>query len=207
MNADEALTESRHRRIVAYAIIIFICGAFFGGFFMTKCSAAHIYYESKYADTNPITDLVNSTDLKVGTVIINLRCAGNTLSPTVEIWNDLAPEDKIIRDIMPNGELEEQLIPGNFTAYLPDGNGGQPEIAHFNIVAQKIARVTFTGHAITQTAPEIIAPKPTQTPGPDCHWERVCDPGYWEQKCFGHGHHRICIPYWVPGCCHSVWVC
>ena len=202
------IDQAQKNRLVAYAVIIFICGAFFGGFFITKCSAAHVpYYESKYADTNPAADLANSTDLMTGTVIINLRCAGNTLSPTVEIWNDLAPEDKIIRDIMPNGEFEEQLIPGNFTAYLPDGNGGQPETAHFNIVAQKIARVTFTGHAITQTAPEVIAPQPTETPGPICHWERVCNPGHWEQQCIGHGHHSVCFPVWIPGCCQNIWVC
>ena len=175
---------------------------------ISAVSAAHVpYYENKYADTNPATELANSPDLLTGTVIINLRCAGNTLSPTVEIWNDLAPEDKLTRDIMPNGELEEQLIPGNFTAYLPDGNGGQPETAHFNIVAQKISRVTFTGHAVSQAETPQIEPEPTETPEPDCHWERICDPGHWGQKCYGHGHHKVCFPIWIPGCCHNVLVC
>lgn len=207
MTAD--IEQDRRNRLVAYAIIIFICGAFFGGFFVTKCSAAHVpYYENKYADANPITALKNSTQLMTGTVIVTLRCAGNTLSPTVEIWNDLDPETKLIRDIMPNGELEEPLIPGNFTAYLPDGNGGQPETAHFNIVAQKIARVTFIGHAISQEdASRVVAPQPTTTPIPDCHWGRVCDPGHWEQRCIGHGHNKICRPVWIHGCCHNVWVC
>jgi len=43
----------------------------------------------------------------------------------------------------------ERLTPGNYTAYLRNGNGGQPETQHFIIAAGSTETVPFLGHAVS----------------------------------------------------------
>jgi hypothetical protein len=196
MTEDQTADQKRNR-IVAYAIIIFIMGAFFGGFFVARASAAHDYYEDRpLIDSNPVHSQAYKTELSYGTVKIMLRCGYNTLSKSVEISNDIRPDLNHTFDINPDGYVEIDLIPGNFTAYLRDGNGGQPETQHFTIAPQKLSYVTFLGHAVAPRQaikPKItIKPTPTPTPTPQCRWVH----GHWENSCDTHHH---CHTYWIEG--------
>jgi hypothetical protein len=102
-----------------------------------------------------------------GTVIFLIRAGGSAQDRDIFIKNNLqniAPIDNAYHpdttdivgqnpnhlkvEIHPDGELSLRLAPGKFTAYLRNGNGGQPESQSFEIIRGETTRVTFLGHAV-----------------------------------------------------------
>lgn len=193
--------QNQRNRLVAYAIILFICGAFFGGFFISKCSAAHDYYEIRPTiDSNPMHQADYKVQQEYGRLNVIMKCAGNTLSPTFIITNLDANVSKTY-SIDATGQFDDEFSLGNYSAYLPDGNGGQPEpIQYFTVNPQKTSYVVFLGHAISQPEIPKVSAKPTVQPTttPSCHWHE----GHWERQCIGSGHHRYCFDLWIPGYWH-----
>lgn len=64
-----------------------------------------------------------------------------------EVVGDQNPGYLHVR-ILPDGSSGiVNLMPGNYLAYLPDKNGGQPEQQSFTIYAKGMTYVTFEGHA------------------------------------------------------------
>jgi hypothetical protein len=137
-----------------------------------------------------------------GYLKVILRCAGNTLNPSFIITNLDAKVSKSYL-VDPNGQFDEEFSVGNYSAYLPDGNGGQPEpIQYFTINPQKTSYVVFLGHAISQPAEPEITAKPTVQPTPTqhCHWHN----GYWKRVCIRHHCFNVWIPgYWDCGGCFN----
>ncbi len=84
---------------------------------------------SKYRDTNPA--LGNDVITAAGTCNLagTLSCGYTTLTPIVYISNDLdANKTRFPMEVDHNGRYEYRgLAKGNYTLYVPDGNGGQPE--------------------------------------------------------------------------------
>jgi len=161
---------------------------------------------SKYRDIDPVKELANSPDMSVGVLQGNIRCGYNTLTPKVGIRNDLAGangpftyfpilSDGRFGDL--NGNADIQLIPGSYTLYLPDGNGGQPEYSHATIVAGKFSRPEkdLLGHAVSSLPAEVKS-----APSPDCHEHRV--------RIFGHFQYFESHPHlrWIDGYWYT-WTC
>lgn len=86
-----------------------------------------------------------------GIVEGQLRCADNTLTPTVYVTNDAVPNSTRGFPIGPSGNFEIELIPGDFTLTLPapTGNGGQTETSHVTVRDGQISRpeTELLGHA------------------------------------------------------------
>jgi len=158
--------------------------------------AVSAHYESKIVPTAP------DTPITYGTLVGSVRCGYNTLTKEVGIKNDLdvTGSYKFI-PIRPDGTFEEILIPGNFTLYLADGNGGQPEYSHATIRANEksMPEVDLLGHAVSPPN-KISSPQPTITPDHDCHTHSVYIPGHFEYHC-QKPHWR-----WVPGYWYT-WTC
>lgn len=104
----------------------------------------------------------------------SIRCGYNTLTREVGIRNDANPDGVngtfTFFPILPNGMFGDldgnqdiTLIPGNFTLFLKDGNGGQPEYSHARITANEISypEVELKGHAISSSVIEIPVVEPT----------------------------------------------
>jgi hypothetical protein len=111
--------------------------------------------DSKYVATSAFGDAPT-----VGILRGSIRSGYSTLTPKVGIRNDLAGEngtftyfpilaDGKFGDL--NGNVDIELIPGKYTLYIPDGNGGQPEYSHATIVAGVISypEKELLGHAVS----------------------------------------------------------
>lgn len=192
-----------------YGLLCMIIGILLGALFIAvPASAAHDYYEVRPTiDSNPIHQADYKIEQQYGYIKVILRCGYNTLSPSFEITNDDAKITKTF-SIEPDGSFKSEFITGNYTVYLPDGNGGQPEPAqHITVRAQQTSYVVFLGHAISQPDMPKVTAKPTvqPTPTPSCHWHD----GYWKRVCIPkpHGHGQICtwiyiLGYWHCGGCN-----
>lgn len=144
-----------------------------------------------------------------GTLSGSIRCGYNTLTKEVGIKNDADLLNEFhYFPIRPDGTFEEQLIPGNFTLYLKDGDGGQPETSHAVIVAGKTSQPMneLKGHAVSPKTDEIKA-KPTPIPTPTCHEHRIWIPGYYEpRETCDKRHHCHTEWVYVPGYWYT-WTC
>lgn len=110
------------------------------------------YYENKVVDYNLVAEYNSMPESAYGTLRGSLRCGDNILTPEIGVRNDLTPEVGFTMfPIAPDGTFEFQLIPGTFTLYLPDGNGGQPEYSHATVSARQISypEIPLLGHAYT----------------------------------------------------------
>lgn len=124
-------------------------------------------YEMKYKDYNP-TKTFTESDI-TGGLIINIRAGGSAQDLLVFISRDGTNVSPIDNTYRPDGiEIPNQnpgyrkiyvqkdgfseiirLVPGNYTAYLRNGNSGQPEQQSFYIGAKGMTYVNFLGHAVS----------------------------------------------------------
>jgi hypothetical protein len=127
-------------------------------------------YEMKYHDYNPL-HTVTSDDV-TGSVIVFMRAGGSAEDLSVyisrdesnatpfdnyyhpdrtEVVNQNTLKDKYLKlTVLPDGvSVPERLTPGNFTAYLRNGNGGQPEQQSFTIGVKSTSYVQLLGHAVS----------------------------------------------------------
>jgi hypothetical protein len=106
--------------------------------------------DSKYVATSPF-DAVQPVDTMTGTIHVNVRSGYNTLTQEIGIRNDAiqdAPNASFaFYPILPDGTAELQVVPGQFTLYIPNSNGGQDEFAPATVAAGKITYVAMLGHA------------------------------------------------------------
>ena len=154
---------------------------------------------SKYRDIDPVKELANSPAMAVGTLQGNIRCGYSTLTPEVGVRNDVNPNgtftffpilsDTRFGDL--NGNADIQLIPGSYTLYLPNGNGGQPEYSHATIVAGKFSQPEkeLIGHCVSQPSAPLTVSAP-------------------DSKCHTHTIHIPIIKHWkIVGWYHYTWEC
>ena len=82
-------------------------------------------------------------------------------APAIGIRNVISSDESPFKffPVLPDGTFEEDLIPGNFTLYIPDGNGGQPEYSSVMVVAGKISYPSkeLLGHAATYSTKEDLS--------------------------------------------------
>lgn len=114
-------------------------------------------YVNKYTDTpaNPTQE--------TGLLIGSIRCGMNTFTHEIGIRNIIAVNQSYtMTPIQPDGKFSVDLIPGNFSLYLPDGNAGFPEYSTATIKAGQISypESELLGHAVTEFVPE-VAPAPS----------------------------------------------
>lgn len=120
--------------------------------------------ESTYKDNNHNTPLFVENE-NTGGLIINIRAGGSVDGLKVFIVREgttVSPieyshlPDRTVAEgenkgylqvkILPDGHSEIfKLLPGNYTAYLPDWNGGEPEHQSFLIREQDITPIWFQG--------------------------------------------------------------
>jgi len=148
---------------------------------------------SKYKDIDPVKELANSPAMSVGVLQGNIRCGYNTLTYEVGVRNDLEGENGTFTffPIQPDGTFEIELIPGSFTLYLPDGNGGQPDYSHATIVAGKFSQPEkeLIGHCVSQPSALLTVSEP-------------------DSKCHTHTIHIPIIKHWkIVGWYHYTWEC
>ena len=169
--------------------------------------AVSAHYESKIVPT------VTDAPITYGTLSGSIRCGYNTLTKEIGIKNDADPTGTYrYFPILPDGRFGEyvgdetkydiDLIPGNFTLYLADGNGGQPEYSHAIIVAGQKSNpmIDLKGHAVSSEDKKTISPVPTITPSPDCHTHSIYIPGHFEYHC-QKPHWRWVSGYWYSWTC------
>jgi hypothetical protein len=121
-------------------------------------------HESTYKDNNHNTPLFVENE-NTGGLIINIRAGGSVDGLKVFIVREgttVSPieyshlPDRTVAEgenkgylpvkILPDGHSEIfKLLPGNYTAYLPDWNGGEPEHQSFLIREQDITPIWFQG--------------------------------------------------------------
>lgn len=113
-------------------------------------AAAHDYYEVRPTiDSNPVHQQDYKMQQQYGYIKVILRCGGNTLSPNVVLKNEDANVSKVF-SIDANGQFDDEFSVGNYSVYLPDGNGGQPEpVQYLTVNPQKVSYAVFLGHAIS----------------------------------------------------------
>lgn len=88
----------------------------------------------------------------------------SVMNTTIYVYNILDLGAPLEVNILPMGMSNPiRLIPGNFTAWLYDGNGGHPERQDFPIVLGDNKRVVFIGHCISRHSVH-PTPEPTKTP-------------------------------------------
>lgn len=194
--------------------------------------------DSKYVATSAF-DVIQPIDKMTGTLQGSIRCGYNTLTPVVGIRNDANPDGVngtfTYFPILPNGKFGDvngnegiQLVPGSYTLYLKDGNGGQPEISHATIVANTISNpeIDLLGHAVSGDATHKVVytilkasyggEKCEQVVDVPAHDEQVVDvPAHNEYRYVigGHGegpwYHRYWVDEWSewsnnhPSCSHQ----
>jgi len=120
-----------------------------------------------------------------GSVEFIIRAGGAVMSREIYLVNQIDEhQDWQLIPVWPYGKSDPfRLIPGNFTALMPDGNGGHAEWRNFSIVVGDEKRVVFLGHAISMHHRETptVEPTPTPTPDPD-----TCYPVEFETVFGGH---------------------
>lgn len=123
---------------------------------------------SKLKPIDIAAELKESPQSYVGVLKFNLRCGYSTLTREVGIRNDAVPNGAFtFYPIQPDGSFETELVPGNFTVFLPDSNGGQPQTSRVTIVAGQVSYPfnEMLGHAVSgytePIVPEVICPSVT----------------------------------------------
>jgi hypothetical protein len=122
------------------------------------------YNEPLYKDNNPqpASSVRNDTS---GGLFINIRAGGSVEGLKVFIARDGTNVSPIVYSFLPDRTVVEgenkgyiqvkippdgrsglvKLMPGTYTAYLPDWNGGEPEQESFTIRADEISPIWFQG--------------------------------------------------------------
>ena len=139
--------------------------------------------DSKYKAT-PVFTEPQQNALLVGTIKVIVRSGYNTLTPEVGVRNDANPDGANgtfkFYPIQPDGIAEIEVIPGEFTLYIPNSNGWQDEFAHATVAGGKVTPVAMLGHAVSGSPAKVVAPAPS----PDCHEHRIWIPeGVWVERC------------------------
>ena len=192
--------RKKENKYFLFGTICMIFGILLGALLVVgHASAAHDYYEVKPTiDSNPIHQADYKLEQQWGTIKVILECGSNTLSPTFTLKNEDANITKEY-SIGPGGYFEDQFSVGNYTPYLPDGNGGQPEYGKtFRVNAQQTNYVVWLGHAISPPESSKVSSKPTvkptvtPTPTQHCTWHE----GRWQNSCDNRHH---CHIEWIPG--------
>lgn len=108
-----------------------------------------------------------------GTLTIATRAYNNLFSKEVLVWQEDTNGSVTFTDFVylnPSGKYEGRYLPGLYTIYLFDGNGGQPETGKVKVDAGYQSWITFIGHA---------AGTGTDEPEYVCYWvcinKRICD--------------------------------
>lgn len=113
-------------------------------------------YTSKYANPSLVTP--ETTGILTG----HIRCGYNVFTTEIGIRNDILGDkgEFTFYPINADGKFWQTLIPGNFTLYLKDGNGGQPEYSHAVVAAGRISNpeIDILGHAISPSSKPIEQP-------------------------------------------------
>jgi hypothetical protein len=118
-------------------------------------------YINKYVERNSF-DSQQPIDKMTGILKGSVRCGLNTFTNEVGVRNDAIPDAANqsfeFYPINPDGTFEITLIPGSFTLYLKDGNGGQPEYSHATIIANSISNPEheLLGHAIPPAIGKVV---------------------------------------------------
>lgn len=123
---------------LVFATVIFIFALISSPVSATTINSASVIYGDEIS-------------LYTGTAEFILHSGNTALDATIYIKNRDDPADGygIPFVVEPDGTLSERLIPGDFTATLPFGNGGKPEIQNFTIEAGYNTRVPFIGRAVS----------------------------------------------------------
>jgi hypothetical protein len=154
---------------------------------------------SKYRDTNPA--LGNDVATAAGTCNLagTLACGYTTLTPTVYISNALdTNKTQTPLSVDHNGRYEYRgLAKGNYTLYVPDGNGGQPEYSSVQCLGSGDVWPfrQILGHAVTADS------------APDACYRQIVSAQYgaFEEQC-GEPytvHHGDYTREWMPKVCHG----
>jgi hypothetical protein len=109
--------------------------------------------DSKYKATELYTQPQKEA-LLTGTIKVIVRSGYNTLTPEIGIRNDANPDGVNgtfkFYPIQPDGIAEIEVIPGKFTLYIPNSNGGQDEFAYdVTVAGGKVTPVAMLGHAVS----------------------------------------------------------
>jgi len=116
--------------------------------------------DSKYKATPMFTEPQQNA-LLVGTIKVIVRSGYNTLTPEVGVRNDANPDGANgtfkFYPISPDGITEIEVIPGQFTLYIPNSNGGQDEFAHVTVAGGKITYVAMLGHAVSGSPAKVVS--------------------------------------------------
>jgi len=120
-------------------------------------------------NTTPIFVHVPDITEVTGSVEFIIRAGGAVMSREIYIMNSVNKnKDWTLIPVHPMGRSDPvPLIPGDFVALMPDGNGGHAEWRYFNITVGDEKRVVFLGHAISIHHRETPTVEPTPTPTPD----------------------------------------
>ncbi|HUW85277.1 MAG TPA: hypothetical protein VMV55_00210 [Methanoregula sp.] len=136
-------------------------------------------------NTTPIFVHVPDITEVTGSVEFLIQAGGSVMSREIYIMNSVNKnKDRTLIPVHPMGRSDPvPLIPGDFVALMPDGNGGHAEWRYFNITVGDEKRVVFLGHAISIHHRETptVEPTPTPTPDPD-----TCYPVEFETVFGGH---------------------
>lgn len=153
---------------------------------------------SKYRDNNP----ADSADVWAGENTCNLRgqirAGYTTLTPIVYMSNDANPNKTPLElEVMGNGQYEYfGLARGNYTLFVPDGNGGQPEST----------TVTCAGSGDVFPLEQIIGHAVSASDQSVCYRTIMRSVyGGFEERC-GEPytvHHGDYAREWVPKVCHG----
>lgn len=209
MTPEEELTrikkKQRREKQSSRRIFFFALGILFGIMIIMIPSAlaAHDYYDVRPTiDSNPTHQSDYKIQQEYGRLKVIFKCGGNTLS-SIFILKNLDANVSKTYFVDSNGQFDDEFSIGNYSVYLPDGNGGQPEpLQYLTINPQKTSYAVFLGHAISQPEKPKVKAKPTTqptvAPTQNCHYHD----GRWTRKCVGSGHHKFCFDIWIPGYWH-----
>jgi hypothetical protein len=126
------------------------------------------------------------TATQEGFLYVHVLCGGNVFSHEMYLTNFADNEAQSVY-VRPDGTFDKPLTPGKYVLILLDGDKGQREYKYFDIVAGRITRITFIGHAVSSEGPALSTlptPIPTippiHTPVMKCVKNTICTPGYWQ---------------------------
>lgn len=137
--------EMKTTSILILALALCLC-------FVLPVAAVGTYYENKYVERNAF-DSQQPIDKVTGTLKGSVRSGFNVFTNEIGVRNDVNPDGVNgtfeFYPINPDGTFEISLIPGSFTLYVKDGNGGQPEYSHATIIANSVSNPErdIIGHA------------------------------------------------------------
>ena len=100
---------------------------------------------------------VEQTTQSYGNLYVTDRCHNNLFSHEMILINLTNNESESIF-LNPDGKYDTQIVPGEYSLILLDGNAGHSEYQHFIINAGWTTYVNFIGHAISSDSiPETSA--------------------------------------------------